>query len=62
MKQLYIQDNGVRGCLIAIATSEEDARMIMRTKDGYGEYNDDTEPLTVLPVEIGTFFQNIGDA
>ena len=62
MKQLYIQNNGVRGCLVAIATSEEEARLIMKSKDCYGEYNDDTEPLIVLSVDIGTFFQNTGDA
>lgn len=56
--QLWIQDRGWRGCLVAIALTERAARDIMATESW--NYSD-SEPLQAFDLDAGFKFVNVGD-
>ena len=55
--KLYVQNNGVYGCIVVIAKNEEDARKLMN-----GCYNyDENSNLDVYDLTEGFKFENLGD-
>lgn len=55
--QIYIQDLGWRGSIVAIADNEEEAREIMKIEDNY----EADKPLEVKNIEKGLVWIDYGD-
>jgi hypothetical protein len=58
--KIYIQDYGVYGCIIVIASSEEEARNKMRPKSGYSGYKDNL-PVESFDISEDFVYENYGD-
>jgi hypothetical protein len=56
--RLWIQNLGLRGCNIAVATSEAAARSMMAAETW--NYSEDA-PLTAYDLDAGFKFVNVGD-
>lgn len=58
MLKLFVQDNGYRGMMIAIAYTELEARNLMKL---YSPDYNESEPVEVREITYGLVVYNLGD-